>query len=182
MIISNTAFVIVILCLTHVIVVSALMNSPVFTDHISKVKSSALYISKTDDSSVAVPSSLVTLAQRTDNELKTLMDSMPMNEKYTLLLQSYSSTILGQRRLQSDKSIDLLQNMESLYTEMIQQAIVPEPAAAQALIDASSKFANVAVMSKAARLIRAGKLETITTYITAMEMSWTNCLVLSFIY
>jgi len=83
------------------------------------------------------------------------MDSMPLAEKYTLLLQSYSTSIL-ERRLQADKRIDLFQNMESLYNEMIQQSIAPEPMAAQAMIDASSKFGNVAVMSKAARLIRAG--------------------------
>jgi len=103
----------------------------------------------------SISNSLQTLSQRTDNELKTLMDSMPLAEKYTLLLQSYSTSIL-ERRLQADKRIDLFQNMESLYNEMIQQSIAPEPMAAQAMIDASSKFGNVAVMSKAARLIRAG--------------------------
>lgn len=110
-------------------------------------------------SGISNSNSLQTLSQRTDNELKTLMDSMPLKEKYTLLLQSYSTSIL-ERRLQADKRIDLLQNMESLYNEMIQQSIAPEPMAAQAMIDASSKFGNVAVMSKAARLIRAGKVSS----------------------
>lgn len=127
------------------------------------VRFSALRMSKGDGlnlpSSISNSNSLQTLSQRTDNELKTLMDSMPLKEKYTLLLQSYSNSIL-ERRLQADKRIDLLQNMESLYNEMIQQSIAPEPMAAQAMIDASSKFGNAAVMSKAARLIRAGKVSS----------------------
>jgi hypothetical protein len=125
---------------------------------------SALRMSKGDGLNLpsSISNSLQTLSQRTDNELKTLMDSMPLAEKYTLLLQSYSTSIL-ERRLQADKRIDLFQNMESLYNEMIQQSIAPEPMAAQAMIDASSKFGNVAVMSKAARLIRAGQLTAVST-------------------
>jgi len=125
---------------------------------------SALRMSKGDGLNLpsSISNSLQTLSQRTDNELKTLMDSMPLAEKYTLLLQSYSTSIL-ERRLQADKRIDLFQNMESLYNEMIQQSIAPEPMAAQAMIDASSKFGNVAVMSKAARLIRAGQLIAVST-------------------
>lgn len=125
---------------------------------------SALRMSKGDGLNLpsSISNSLQTLSQRTDNELKTLMDSMPLAEKYTLLLQSYSTSIL-ERRLQADKRIDLFQSMESLYNEMIQQSIAPEPMAAQAMIDASSKFGNVAVMSKAARLIRAGQLTAVST-------------------
>jgi len=144
----------------HALMAAAiLLSSSVSYEYRAFIRCSALRMSKSDGlnlSSSSSSSSLQTQSQRTDNELKTLMDNMPVDEKYTLLLQSYSTAIL-ERRIQADKSIDLLQNMELLYNEMIQQSIVPQPMAVQAMIDASSKFGNVAVMSKAARLIKAGK-------------------------
>lgn len=96
------------------------------------------------------------LSIRTESELKTLMDNMPLDEKYSLLLQSYSTNIFEGKN-KPDKNIETLKIIESLYNEMIQKSISPDSKAAQAFIDSAATFCNAAVMSKTIRFIKASK-------------------------
>ena len=91
-----------------------------------------------------------------DFEISSLLESMPLKEKYTLLLQSYSSKILEN---EVTDRITALTRMKFLFGEMLQAAITPERKAAKALIDASASFCNVAIMGKALRHIKAGRLD-----------------------
>jgi hypothetical protein len=88
-----------------------------------------------------------------DSELNKILDSLPTDEKYSLLLQSYANKILDQKNL----DLELISKMESLYYEMLQKCIQPDVKGSQLLIDASSSFCNIDIVTKTIRLVKAGK-------------------------
>jgi hypothetical protein len=88
-----------------------------------------------------------------DSELNKMLDSLPIDEKYSLLLQSYANKILGEKNL----DLELISKMESLYYEMLQKFIQPDIKGSQLLIDASSAFCNIEIITKTLRLLKAGK-------------------------
>jgi hypothetical protein len=86
------------------------------------------------------------------NQLTSLLENMPLAEKYSLLLKSYASNIIDN----SNRNATTLSTMESLFNEMVQKAIVPDIAASQSLIDAASTFCSSAKMGGVLQLSKAG--------------------------
>mmetsp|Transcript_8471 Transcript_8471/g.12622 ORF Transcript_8471/g.12622 Transcript_8471/m.12622 type:complete len:515 (+) Transcript_8471:2-1546(+) len=87
----------------------------------------------------------------TESELNSLLEKMPVNEKYSLLLQSYATRILESKK----KDINLLEKMEGLYKEMIQKRISPDGKGSSGFLDAAASFCSVDKLSRALRLMKA---------------------------
>jgi len=95
---------------------------------------------------------LYRISTSTETELNSLLDKMPINEKYSILLQSYATKILESNK----KDASLLDKMESLYNEMIQKRISPEGKGSSGFLDAAASFCSVDKLSRALRLMKAG--------------------------
>ena len=87
-----------------------------------------------------------------DLELNALIEKMPNNEKYSLLLQSYSNIILESKI--KDKSV--LAKMESLFDEMVRETIQPDRKSCTRLFDAAAAFCSVETLSRTLRSLKAG--------------------------
>ena len=96
------------------------------------------------------PASLALL--KTNDSLDSLMQNMPISEKYSLLLQSYATSIMED----SDRTMSALNTMENLYLEMLSKAITPSSRSSKLLIDASSTFCSSIVLGKSLQLSKAG--------------------------
>eukprot|EP01038_Epipyxis_sp_PR26KG_P005444 gene5444-7537_t len=97
----------------------------------------------------------IIISDKSGADLTALLENMPINEKYTLLLQSYCKKILEMKSPTAESSKDLVRKMDTLYYEMIQKSIPPEKSASQSLLDASASFCNVDIIGKALRLGKA---------------------------
>eukprot|EP01039_Chlorochromonas_danica_P002026 gene2025-2209_t len=87
-------------------------------------------------------------------DISQLIEEMSLQEKYSLLLQSYGNKVLesGGRR----KDSNLFQKIEGLYDNMVQKAIQPDDKSTQSLYDAASAFCDIEIMSRAMKLARLG--------------------------
>jgi hypothetical protein len=85
-------------------------------------------------------------------ELNTLLEKMPLNEKYSLLLQSYATNILESKA----KDLQLFDKMEALYNEMVRKAIAPDVKGSTSFLDAAAAFCRVDKITTALRLMKAG--------------------------
>lgn len=97
--------------------------------------------------------SLAVYKSRNGSKLDFLLESMPENEKYGILLQSFSSQILEESDV---TNTTLLTTMTSLFNEMIEKAINPSTISVKSLIDASSKFRSCEKLGEAMQLSKAG--------------------------
>jgi hypothetical protein len=86
-------------------------------------------------------------------KLNTLLESMPVAEKYALLLQSYASNILDS----TNRTVAALDTMESLFAEMLSKSISPSEKSSKLLIDAASTFCSSMKLGKSLQLAKAGK-------------------------
>ena len=89
----------------------------------------------------------------TESQLNTLLEKMPPKEKYSLLIQSYSNSILDSKG--KDKSD--LDRLEDLLSDMIRESIQPDKKGSTKFLDAVASFCSVEKLSKALWLLRAGK-------------------------
>lgn len=81
------------------------------------------------------------------------MEKMPLDEKYSLLLQSYASSIMERS---ADDSAKVLKTMESLYTEMLCLSIKPSENSARSMMNAAATFCNSEKLAEVMQLIKAG--------------------------
>lgn len=86
-------------------------------------------------------------------QLKTLMEKMPLEEKYSLLLQSYASSVMERSAEDSGK---VLKTMESLYTEMLRLSIKPSESSARSMLNAAATFCSSETLAEVMQLIKAG--------------------------
>jgi hypothetical protein len=86
------------------------------------------------------------------SSLNELLDEMKPSEKYALLLQSYSSSVV------LNKNSTLMVLMENLYAEMLEKAIEPTKVSSSSLINAASRFSSSIQLSRSIQLIKAGKM------------------------
>ena len=93
-----------------------------------------------------------------ETELDILIKSMPVNEKYSILIQSYTRKILENKKGDDDIS-DLLEKMKYLYMEMVEKSIKPEIKSSINLIDASASFCNLGKVSSSLELIKFGTID-----------------------
>ncbi len=116
-----------------------------------------LKVGKSADSSIQNESIIsriedLNVKKTTDLELNALIEKMPNNEKYSLLLQSYSNIILESKI--KDKNI--LTKMESLFDEMVSESIEPDKKSCTKLFDAAAAFCSVETLGKTLRSLKAG--------------------------
>lgn len=98
------------------------------------------------------------LATTSDSELSALLESMPDDEKYSILLQSYCKSILDGKKTQLGSRDATLRKMQSLFLELVQRKNArADESAVQAMIDSSAFFCNVGEVSTALRLSKAGE-------------------------
>ena len=92
-------------------------------------------------------------------ELNSRLDTMPIAEKYTLLIESYTKDILISKKYEINKE-QLMESIESLYTEMAQQPSVFKSEfldkATSSLLTSASFFFNTIQLGQAIQLAKAG--------------------------
>jgi hypothetical protein len=91
----------------------------------------------------------------TTNQLKTLMEKMPLDEKYALLLQSYAGSIMD-RGAAADSADKVFKSMESLYTEMLCLSIRPSEGCARSMLNAGATFLSSEKLAEVLQLVKAG--------------------------
>lgn len=96
---------------------------------------------------------LLSLSRGGTAQLKTLMEKMPLEEKYSLLLQSYASSVMERS---ADDSAKVLKTMESLYTEMLCLSIKPGEKSARSMLNAAATFCNSEKLAEVMQLVKAG--------------------------
>jgi hypothetical protein len=104
------------------------------------------------DSNIASESSN-SIIRGSTAQLRTLLEKMPVEDKYILLLQSYCSSILDRSAEDSSK---VLKAMLSLYTEMLSLSIIPNEKANRALLNAGASFCNSDKVSQIFQLMKVG--------------------------
>jgi len=107
-------------------------------------------------------------------ELTSMLDSMPMSEKYALLIQSYAGKVLeGQQR---DGAA--LTTIESLYVEMLAGGTRPTEKTSQLYLDAASAFCSSATLGRALQLGKAsGSVKAFGSSIGQLTTPITNAAV-----
>ena len=88
-----------------------------------------------------------------DRNLKDLLEALPENEKYDLLLQSYKTKILTKAESLSSSS-NYMEKMENVYYEMLKSKIKPDVKSSAALIDAAASTCSTKYMANAMRLLK----------------------------
>jgi hypothetical protein len=103
-----------------------------------------------------------------------MLDSMPMSEKYALLIQSYAGKVLeGQQR---DGAA--LTTIESLYVEMLAGGNRPTEKTSQLYLDAASAFCSSATLGRALQLGKAsGSVKAFGSSIGQLTTPITNAAV-----
>lgn len=90
--------------------------------------------------------------QKVRSELGAMLDKLPLEEKYAMMIQSYATGILD-KKIRGDGST--MDSIESLYIEMLSSSVRPTQQTSQNLIDAASTFCNSAKLGRALQLGRA---------------------------
>lgn len=87
------------------------------------------------------------------NELETLLDTLPVDEKYSLLLQSYANKLKENR-----DQHDILLKMELLFLEMLRNKILPNSKSIEMFITSGALTCDTKRISNVLRLLKAGGL------------------------
>jgi hypothetical protein len=107
-------------------------------------------------------------------ELNTRLDTMPVAEKYTLLIDSYTKDILNAKSNDFKDSknnkifskIQLMESIEALYAEMAQQPAVFKTdaltKATASLLTSASFFFNTVQLGQALQLAKAGEVSLLS--------------------
>jgi hypothetical protein len=85
-------------------------------------------------------------------DVNKLLEDMSLQDKYSLLLQSYGGKVLES----TQKDDSLFVKMEDLFSSMIKKALYPDDRSTQFFLDAASSYCNIDTMSRALRLTKAG--------------------------
>lgn len=100
-------------------------------------------------------------------ELTSRLDSMPLSEKYILLIESYTKDILQAKENNKLNKSQLMESIESLYTEMIQQPndfkADTLKQATSSLLTSASFFFNTIQLGQSIQLAKAGMPYTFAT-------------------
>ncbi len=113
---------------------------------------------KVENASTSIGTGAELATARSTQQLRTLIESMPLDEKYSLLLQSYATNIM-ERTLSAADSEATMKTMESLYAEMLAQAVSPPDKASRAMLDAAAVLCDTEQLSRVLQLTKAaGKL------------------------
>ena len=130
------------------------LGSSAWTLRASELKESPLSVARRmEDSSETRSDENISLARGGSAQLRTLLESMPLTDKYSLLLQSYAGSIMD--RSASDTAT-VLKTMESLYTEMLCLSIKPGEASARSMLNAASAFCNSEKLAEVMQVVKAG--------------------------
>jgi hypothetical protein len=86
-------------------------------------------------------------------DIDDLIQEMPIAEKYTLLLQSYTNQIL-----ENSKDMALWNKLQDVCTSMLQKNILPTDKSVQNVLDAASAYCRIDIMSQALNILRKGVL------------------------
>lgn len=99
-----------------------------------------------------VPVPVLPPTQQKVSELGAMLDKLPLDEKYAMMIQSYATGILDKTNRGDGSTMD---SIESLYIEMLSSSVRPTQQTSQNLIDAASTFCNSAKLGRALQLGRA---------------------------
>ncbi len=144
-----------------------LLEKNISSSQIKVPSSDSSSLSKTSSTTSASPASTPSLFSSISSiidtsEVDKIISSLPIADKYALLIQSYAGKILESSANTADgekNDRDLLKKIELLYSEMILRSISPEKKSIQYIIDSSSSFGNVELFSKTLKLLKKGKLD-----------------------
>lgn len=114
-----------------------------------------LRFSPPKESADEIPVGKLEKLQVADASLNSLLENMPIAEKYSLLLQSYATNIIDN----SNRTAAALDTMDLLFTEMLSKSIAPSEKSSKLLIDASSTFCSSIKLGKSLQLAKAGKFQ-----------------------
>ena len=103
-------------------------------------------------SSVEPPSSALSSLQGGSAQLKNLLESMPLEEKYSLLLQNYASSIMEQSAKDSDS---VIKTMRSLYSEMLSLSVTPTEKSSRAMLNAAAVLCSSDTLGQVLQLVKA---------------------------
>lgn len=87
------------------------------------------------------------------SEINRLLENMSLEEKYSIILQSYSSKVTSEG---NTKDENVMNQMETLYMEMIANRISPDDKCTEKILNAAASFCNLQRITKAIRLLKKG--------------------------
>lgn len=94
-------------------------------------------------------------------ELTSLLSDMPLQEKYSILIESFTkklSQTKSNSNLENKKNQEVFSSIKSLYAEMISQGILPTPQSNLNLLNAAALLFNTATLGLIIQLLKSGKL------------------------
>lgn len=129
---------------------------------IATISSTSLFIKTSSSTTSSAPTSTSTLIPFVNTqELTSRLDNMPLSEKYILLIESYTKDILQAKDNNKMNKSQLMESIESLYTEMIQQPnefkTDAVKQATSSLLTSASFFFNTIQLAQAVQLAKAGR-------------------------
>ena len=77
---------------------------------------------------------------RSPIELNAIIESLPTEEKYSFLIQAYSTKIIESS--ENERNETLLDDLNNLYSEMIKLDLKPTEKSTQSLIDATASYCD----------------------------------------
>ena len=102
------------------------------------------------DAGSNVESSLELVCENTTTELDSVLTSLPEDQKYELLVQSYAVQVLDKPQCAADARP--MDHIFRLYGEMIDKKLTPTARSCRALLDCAAKYTSCDVVGKAVRL------------------------------
>lgn len=125
-------------------------------------KTMQLRFSESDDSELSkidVNSGIKDLANiRSPIELNAIIESLPTEEKYSFLIQAYSTKII--ESTESERNETLLADLNNLYNEMIRLELKPTEKTTQSLIDATASYCDCNKLAYSLRQASEGNQST----------------------
>ena len=95
---------------------------------------------------------LINGLDQSSSELNALLNKMPLTDKYSILIESYAKE-LSQSFPKKSENFQLI---ESLYSEMVEKAVIPTDKATFSFLNAASLFCNSAQLGQSIQLIKSG--------------------------
>jgi hypothetical protein len=86
-------------------------------------------------------------------ELSSMLQSLPEADKYNLLIQSISTTVIGDKS-GAEKNTTEFDRIALLYKEMVQRSIRPTARTSQQVINVACTYYDCDIIGKALQLVR----------------------------
>lgn len=112
-------------------------------------------VQKQSEASLVPTNALDSSTSSVSSELNALLNKMPLTEKYSILIESYSKE-LSQSFPKKSENFQLI---ESLYSEMVEKAVVPTEKSTFSFLNAASLFCNSVQLGQSIQLIKSGKVD-----------------------